>query len=579
MLVQTCQRTTPSRHLSALVYVAKRFLLTLAIETSCDDTSVAVLEKHDDPQNGSLLPQLEERATLYFHKKVTADNLKFGGVHPLVSLDSHQSNLAILIKEAIKNLPDSSENTGGCEHGETVQVRTEDGYLQKRKPDLISVTRGPGMRSSLSTGLDTAKGLAAAWQVPIVGVNHMQGHALTHQLVAALDNTCDLVNATSFPFLSLLVSGGHTLIVQSSSLNSHKILADTSDIAVGDALDKIARSVLPAELLRTSGEIMYGRLLERFVFPDGGTDYGYTAPLRRHEEIERRESQWGWSLGIPLAETKHGSKSKSMEFSFSGLSSHCSKIVETRGEQMDIEERRYLGREAMRIAFEHLASRVVMGLWHIEGATATVAVQAQQQSSLLRHNSVVATSSHRVLHDGVEALPPSPLSDRLVKAGAKQSLSARAIKSERPTDHRSLVAEDGDDHDGGTQRQSTKVIDLVVSGGVAANLFLRAVLRSYLVARNLSHIKLNFPPRELCTDNAAMIGWTGIKMYEAGFESELSVRALRKWSLDDAEAPPGDEGGLKEGGGILGVEGWRRRRGKDTPAKRRDRLEQDNRKK
>lgn len=74
-------------------------------------------------------------------------------------------------------------------------------------------------------------------------------------------------------------------------------------------------------------------------------------------------------------------------------------------------------------------------------------------------------------------------------------------------------------------------------------------LRSYLTARNFSHVKLNFPPSELCTDNAAMIAWTGIQMYEAGWESDLSVKALKKWSLD----------GSKDGGGILGVEGWRKR--------------------
>ena len=112
----------------------RRPLLTLGIETSCDDTSVAILERHepDSPHPG--------RAELHFHKKVTSDNSKFGGVYPLVALQSHQENLALLVSEAIP-------------------------HLRGRTPDFVSVTRGPGMRSNLFTGVDTAKGLAVAWQV------------------------------------------------------------------------------------------------------------------------------------------------------------------------------------------------------------------------------------------------------------------------------------------------------------------------------------------------------------------------------------------------------------------------------
>ena len=112
-----------------------RKLLTLAIETSCDDTAVAVLEK-------TQLPNGKVGATLHFHKKVTSNNTAYHGVHPLASLCSHQENLATLAEEAIQHLP--------------------------RIPDFVAVTRGPGMRTNLSTGLDTAKGLAVAWQVPLL---------------------------------------------------------------------------------------------------------------------------------------------------------------------------------------------------------------------------------------------------------------------------------------------------------------------------------------------------------------------------------------------------------------------------
>lgn len=241
--------------------------------------------------------------------------------------------------------------------GATIEVLSRHGeFQQKIKPDLISVTRGPGMRSSLTTGLDTAKGLAVAWQIPLVGVNHMQAHALTPRLVSALNSLCP-ESEPAFPFLSLLVSGGHTLLVHSKDLCEHTILASTTDIAIGDAIDKMARSILPSDLLKEGGEIMYGRLLERFAFPIGETDHNYTAPTTRAEEIARRDSKWGWSLPPPLAETRSGSKSRAMEFTFSGLGSAVKRICEA-NPSMDHEQRNNLAREGMRVAFEHLASRV-----------------------------------------------------------------------------------------------------------------------------------------------------------------------------------------------------------------------------
>lgn len=126
----------------------RRCLMTLAIETSCDDTSVAVVEK--GTQNGRVV------ARLHFHKKVTSNNSEYQGVHPLVSLQSHQQNLANLVGEAIESLPLQHEGLARAQLACTTS---------RRLPDFISITRGPGMRSNLFTGLDTAKGLAVAWQV------------------------------------------------------------------------------------------------------------------------------------------------------------------------------------------------------------------------------------------------------------------------------------------------------------------------------------------------------------------------------------------------------------------------------
>lgn len=298
---------------------------------------------------------------LHFHEKITADSSQHRGIHPLIALESHQSNIANLVAQALPHLPEASVADGS---GTLTAVILRDGYgiVRKRKPDVVTVTRGPGMRSSLSVGLDTAKGLAVAWQVPLIAINHMQAHALTPRLVSALSQDVSVPSNPAFPFLSLLISGGHTLLVHSKALTEHEILASTSDIAIGDAIDKIARLLLPPDKLENAKKSMYGPLLERFVFPDATTEHHYRAPANKGEQIARRKSRWGWALGTPFAETHSGSKSDLMKFSFCGLGSTVKRLVDGSGHEMSTDERKDLAREAMRIYFEHLASRVVIAL-------------------------------------------------------------------------------------------------------------------------------------------------------------------------------------------------------------------------
>lgn len=273
-----------------------------------------------------------------------------------------------MIAKALRSLPPSDSTSA------SIAVRSANHqWLSKRKPDFISVTRGPGLLPSLSTGLQTAKGLAVAWQVPLVGVNHMQAHALTPRLVHALEakkGDGRVAREPTFPFLSLLVSGGHTMLVHSKRLTNHKILAGTTDIAIGDLIDKAARLLLPQEIIEESEDVMYGRLLEEFAFPDGDAGvYDYNAPATRAEELSRKPSKWGWAFAAPLAETRSGSKSKAMEFSFSGLGSAVERTCRGTGTSMTMGERVDLAKEVMRVAFDHLGSRVIMALktLHQEG--------------------------------------------------------------------------------------------------------------------------------------------------------------------------------------------------------------------
>lgn len=336
-----------------------RPIVTLAIETSCDDTCVAVAESTDSLPCG---------LKVHFHEKITANNDAYNGIHPLVALQSHQANLAPLVQKALSSAP---------------------------RPDFVSATRGPGMRSNLSVGLNIAKGVALGLNVPLIGVHHMQAHALTPRLVHAMEHCGHIKPA--FPFLSVLISGGHTLLINSTGLVEHAILAETKDIALGDCLDKAARAILPLEAQRAP----YGRALEDFAFPEGLSTYDYVPPARRQEELERRQTRWTWSLAPPLANSKSGEKtSKRMAYSFAGLLSAVQRFTsdnsafndhqksETRQcTGMSTEERRDMAREVQRLAFEHVASRILL---HLSSGSApdvkTVVVSGGVASnSFLRH--------------------------------------------------------------------------------------------------------------------------------------------------------------------------------------------------
>lgn len=412
-----------------------------------DDTSVAIVEKTKDET-------LANKARIHFLENITCDSRAHRGIHPVLALESHQENLAKLVEKALGHLPASTEGH------KSISLR--DGS-SRRRPDLISATRGPGMRSNLFVGLDTGKALSVAWQIPIVGVHHMQAHLLTPRLVSCMEEGSSKSPETAaiepqFPFLSILVSGGHSLLVHSKTLTDHKIMASSDDVAIGDTLDKAARDILPQSLLQEAKSTMYGKTLEQFVFPNGPSDFAdYQPPANRGEELFKRQNPWGWSLTTPLATTRQ------LRMSFASVSSTVNKIVKERGE-MSHEERVDLGREVMRVSFEHLASRTIIAL---------------------------------------------------------ENLRAR-------------------------YRDEDEIKTLVVSGGVAANKFLMAVLRSFLDVRGFGHLNIVAPPPSLCTDNAAMIGWAGIEMFEAGWRSDLSCRALRKWTLD----PQADDGG------ILGADRW-----------------------
>ncbi len=171
----------------------------LGIESSCDDTSAAVI------RNTTLLSNVIASQAVH---------MKYGGVIPELASRAHQQNIVPVVDTALKEAGVAPDEL-----------------------DAIAFTRGPGLLGSLLVGVSFAKGLALAHDIPMVEVNHLQGHILSHFL--------DLPDRTlphpDFPFLCLLVSGGHTQIVRVDSPLEMEIVGTTIDDAAGEAFDKCAK--------------------------------------------------------------------------------------------------------------------------------------------------------------------------------------------------------------------------------------------------------------------------------------------------------------------------------------------------
>lgn len=160
----------------------RRALYTMGIETSCDDTCVSIVHTKNDRAN--------EYVQTYGNERVTCANKHHRGIHPVEAVESHTRNLPALVRNTQAIL---EANTG------------------RSRPDLIAVTRGPGMKPCLSVGISFAKALSLSWGVPLVGVHHMQAHALSIQLHAGVQIQTGLNKepAPKYPFLNLLYVSPH----------------------------------------------------------------------------------------------------------------------------------------------------------------------------------------------------------------------------------------------------------------------------------------------------------------------------------------------------------------------------------
>jgi len=191
----------------------------LSIETSCDDTAISIIEANGGVTNASF--------------KVLADvsnsqikiHLPYGGVYPMLAKREHIKNLPILLKQALADAKLSAKG------------RSAFGW-NKSPVDAIAVTYGPGLEPALWTGITFAQGLAKKWKIPVMPVNHMEGHILSP---FGKNRGKFIIPKIKLSMLSLLVSGGHTQLVFSKKWMQYEIIGETMDDAVGEAFDKVAR--------------------------------------------------------------------------------------------------------------------------------------------------------------------------------------------------------------------------------------------------------------------------------------------------------------------------------------------------
>ena len=234
----------------------------LAIETSCDDTGVAILDvKGAKTPVFSVLSNVIA-SQIEVHKQ-------YGGVYPFAAKREHEKNLQPTLEAALK-----------------------EAKVFQKDIDLIAVTNGPGLEPCLWVGVNFAKNLAKKWNVPLIPVNHIESHILVNFLNNELCSCeCDRTdNCIKFPAICLVVSGGHTQLILMKGIGKYEILGETRDDAAGECFDKCAKIL-------------------GLGYPGGPA----IAQLALQWKFEIRNSKFEIKLPRPMMHTKD------YDFSFSGL--------------------------------------------------------------------------------------------------------------------------------------------------------------------------------------------------------------------------------------------------------------------
>lgn len=351
-------------------------MIVLGIETSCDETAAAVVRGDGTVLSQAVLSQI-------------AEHVPYGGIVPEIAARAHLAHLDRLVVKAMEDAKVSYADLSG-----------------------VAATAGPGLIGGVLVGVMTAKAISAVHKIPFLAVNHLEGHALTARFT----------DQVSFPYLLLLVSGGHCQVLVVEGVGKYRRLGTTIDDAAGEAFDKVAKMIG----LGYPG----GPAIERASRNGDAARFAFPRPLK----------------GKP-----------GCDFSFSGL------------------------KTAVRLA--------------------------------------------------AEALPPGALLEKDV-ADLAASFQAALVEAIGERMKRAVDI---------FRRDYPQGKELVVSGGVAANTALRAVLTKTAARAGLSFAA---PPPALCTDNAVMIAWAGVERLKLGLIDDLTFKARPRWPLDPT-APKAVGAGVK----------------------------------
>ena len=343
-------------------------LTVLGLESSCDDTAAAVVRRYEG--RGKILSSV-----VYGQSALHAD---FGGVVPELAARAHAEKMDVAVEEAL----------------DRAGVALAD-------LDAVAVTAGPGLIGGVLAGVSCAKGIAAATGLPLVGVNHLAGHALTPRLTDGL----------AFPYLALLVSGGHCQFLVVKGADDFERLGGTIDDAPGEAFDKAARLLgLPQP---------GGPAVEQEAVSGSSRRFAFPRPL----------------LDRP-----------GCDLSFSGL-----------------------------------------------------------KTALLRARDTLVAEKGGLTRQ-----------DRADLCASFQAAVADVLREKA----RRALAEAG---------KRARLSGFAVAGGVAANSAIRAGLETVAAEEGITFLA---PPLSLCTDNAAMIAWTGIERLDLGLIDGFGLEARPRWPLD-----------------------------------------------
>lgn len=346
----------------------------LGIETSCDETGVCLVEGTGTFESHDVRFTVLGNA-LYSQIAVHA---VYGGVYPNLARREHVNNLVPMLTECLKQancLIEQPTPTTTASRSDLAEIllrepelliHIEEFLRQYGRPniDAIAVTHGPGLEPALWVGVNFAKALSAAWNIPIVAVNHMEGHSIismfnatngTTQCLLKKDGDETLGCATSkgsgseysmrdivFSLLSILISGGHTEIVLSRSWREYEVIGQTYDDAIGEAFDKVAR-------------------LMDLPYP-GGPEISRMATQARERNLAERPA-----FALPRPVLHDGT----FNFSFSGLKTAVRRIVESFG-LMNDEDKMVLAREFENAAADVIVAKAMRAIEHYGVASVIV---------------------------------------------------------------------------------------------------------------------------------------------------------------------------------------------------------------